>query len=66
MPTSRRDFLKSSIIASAGVAISGPTASASAANSSTPWENAFAATVDAMTGSAGYTRGYWDVSRRAR
>src|SRR5271170_7402312 len=57
MSTSRRDFLKSSIIAGAGVALSGPTASASAAASSAPRENAFAATVDAMKGGVGYTRG---------
>ena len=58
MSTSRRDFLKSSIIAGAGVALSGPAASASTtASEPTPLENTFAAAVGAATGSPGYTRG---------
>ena len=57
MFTSRRDFLKSSIIAGAGVALSGPTASASSASEPAPGEDDFAPAVDAATGNAGYTRG---------
>ncbi len=56
MSTSRRDFLKSSIIAGAGVAISGPAAAASSAGNLAPWESATPA-ADSSTGMAGYTRG---------
>ncbi len=56
MTTSRRDFLKSSIIAGAGAAISGPMASASSAPS-VPAGTTLAPAIDAATGNAAYTRG---------
>jgi hypothetical protein len=57
MSTSRRDFLKSSIIAGAGVALSGAAASASSPRELTRLEQAFAATADAVSGSPSHTRG---------
>ncbi len=56
MSTSRRDFLKSSIIAGAGVALSGPAAAASSESDLAPWESG-AAMADSSVGMAGYTRG---------